>query len=163
MKDIKGKNKLFKLFLEGVVGGFIGQFIGDFIIGIIANDEEINLITVDEGYVAAIISGGVSSVIAIYVDDFKQILMSVGIYYVVFQALLEATNQQILTQDDLLKEFITDVIIIYIIVKLKKEFIAFFLNKKITNQEDFFNAVLFNLINGIVISGYFSVKRYINK
>lgn len=159
------KKNTLKLLSAGIVSGFIGQFIGDFIIGILLNNEEVVIQTEDEGYIAAIIGGGVVAAVSPNLDDFKSVLLSVGLYYVIFQSLLEASGKEILSQDDLLREFLIDVIIVYIIIKFKNEFIYFFIPQKENKKDDsdFGSIVLYSLVSSIVVTMYYTLKRYQNQ
>lgn len=159
------KNNLYKEIAVGIVAGFIGQYIGDVIYNFIENKGySYEIRSTDSLYIAGVISGGAVAVFNNKLPLFSSVVLSVGMFYVVFDASDKLLGGKGMSEKNLLKEFIFDAIVVYILIMLQNTFIdLFFPNLENNNNTLFSDEIIITLITGIIINSYYDVKKIIQE
>ncbi len=159
----KSNNSLYTKIAVGISAGFIGQYIGDVIYNFLENKGYTYEIRSEMSlYLAGIISGGVAAIFDDEIPLFQSVLLSVGIFYLVFDASDQFLGGDGMSKKIFLKEFIVDAIIIYILVTFQNTFIDLFLPNVNSNTNTLFDdEIILTLISGIIINSYYDVKKII--
>lgn len=159
------KNNLYKEIAVGIVAGFIGQYIGDVIYNFIENKGySYEIRSTDSLYIAGVISGGAVAVFNNKLPLFSSVVLSVGMFYVVFDACDKLMGGKGMSEKNLLKEFIFDAIVVYILIMLQNTFIdLFFPNLENDNNTLFSDEIIITLITGIIINSYYDIKKIIQE
>lgn len=159
------KNNLYKEISVGIVAGFIGQYIGDVIYNFLENKGySYEIRSTDSLYIAGIISGGAVAVFNNKLPLFSSVVLSVGMFYVVFDASDKLMGGKGMSEKNLLKEFIFDSIVVYILIMLQNTFIdLFFPSLENNNNTLFSDEIIITLITGIIINSYYDIKKIIQE
>lgn len=161
----ESKDNLYSEIAVGVSAGFIGQYIGDVIYNFLEDKGYTYEIRSTESlYLAGIVSGGVSAIYNEKLSLFSSVLLSVGVFYLVFDASDQLLGGDGMSKKLLLKEFIVDSIIIYILIILQNTFIDLFIGKNINSENNLFSdEIIITLITGIIINSYYDVKKIVSE
>lgn len=159
------KNNLYKEISVGIAAGFIGQYIGDVIYNFLENKGySYEIRSTDSLYIAGIISGGAVAVFNNKLPLFSSVVLSVGMFYVVFDASDKLMGGKGMNEKNLLKEFIFDAIVVYILIMLQNTFIdLFFPDLENNNNTLFSDEIIITLITGIIINSYYDIKKIIQE
>lgn len=159
------KNNLYKEIAVGIVAGFIGQYIGDVIYNFLENKGySYEIRSTDSLYIAGIISVGAVAVVNNKLPLFSSVVLSVGMFYVVFDASDKLMGGKGMSEKNLLKEFIFDAIVVYILIMLQNTFIdLFFPDLENNNNTLFSDEIIITLITGIIINSYYDIKKIIQE
>lgn len=157
-------NSTYKEIATGAIAGFIGQYIGDFIYNIIENEGySIEIRSNESSYIAGIVSGGAVAIFNNKLSTFQSVVLSVGLFYLVFDSVDQLFGNNGMRNSNFIKEFIIDVVVIYILVLIQNTFFDKFLPNFNQNEEEFSDEVVVTLITGIIINTYYDFKKIINK
>lgn len=162
MNDNKNDN-LYKEISVGIVAGFIGQYVGDVIYNFLENKGySYEIRSTDSLYIAGIVSGGAVSVFNNKLPLFSSVLLSVGMFYAIYDATDKLLGGKGMSEKNLLKEFIFDTIFIYILVVLQNTFVDLFFPNLDNNSNTLFSdEIIITLITGIIINSYYDIKKIV--
>lgn len=162
MNDNKNDN-LYKEISVGIVAGFIGQYVGDVIYNFLENKGySYEIRSTDSLYIAGIVSGGAVSVFNNKLPLFSSVLLSVGMFYAIYDATDKLLGGKGMSEKNLLKEFIFDTIFIYILVVLQNTLVDLFFPNLDNNSNTLFSdEIIITLITGIIINSYYDIKKIV--
>lgn len=157
------KNNLYKEISVGIVAGFIGQYVGDVIYNFLENKGySYEIRSTDSLYIAGIVSGGAVAVFNNKLPLFSSVLLSVGMFYAIYDTTDKLLGGKGMNEKNLLKEFIFDAIFIYILVALQNTFIDLFFPNLDNNSNTLFSdEIIITLITGIIINSYYDIKKIV--
>lgn len=165
VKNYNEVNKMKKI-SAGLVSGFVGLYIGDIIANFLRNDyDNLYQISSDKNaYISATINGAVIGLFQAKISTFKSCLLSVANFYSINYGLNKLDNKPTPTDEELLRNFIFDSIIVYILIRLQKAVLNLIPKYDFKPKEKSFDQLVFsNLTLGILTSFYYSYKRVTNQ
>lgn len=148
----------------GAIAGLIGQYIGDVFINYLTNDRDyLSLRTEMSGYIAAVISGGIATYLAIVekLGLLASVVFGVGLYYAIFEGVSEFFGADGIDFSSFLENYLIDVLIVYIILWFQNQIFEK-INELIGEEDEptFDEIILTTIVGGIGISLYFGYKEY---
>lgn len=145
----------------GATAGFIGQYIGDQIVIYIKKDRRpLSMRSRASGYIAAITSGAIAGFYINKIVLLNRVIISVGAYYSVFFILEELVYGFKNSGIDILKDFIEDIFVIYLILLFEEELFGDIIESlKSENEVIFEEEVISTLVTSIATYGYQAYKK----
>ncbi len=161
----KNQKNLYNDIAIGATAGFIGQYIGDVLYNAIENKGYFwEIRSEDSLYIAGVVSGGAVAIFNEKLSLFSSVVLSVGLFYLVFDASDQLLGGKGMREANLIREFIFDVIIIYILVAFQNKFIELFFPHLNENSDNLFaDEVIVTLVTGIIINAYYDIKNIIRQ
>lgn len=155
-------------FSSGAIIGFVSQYIGFVIVNIIQNDQ--NIFYVGEKtkeYLAGISAGVVGSIFADNLNTVQTVLLTTGVYAGVNRSVGEILDPNtVINEDQFLKDYIIDVILVTIIVTIyniyRDTFRPPWKRRKISH-EDFGGRLYENFNTGFIVTVYFAIRQFLRE
>lgn len=150
------KRNKFVYIAVGATAGFIGQYLGDQIYNFVTKSRELQFSSNINSYIAGIISGAAVGALSINLNLFQSTVLSVGLFYAIFEGFKVFTGEKLKVDSELLKAFVEDIVVVYILLVIENEL---FPEQEKPEEAIFEEELISNIVSGIIVNAYYSFKR----